>query len=113
MCPASRMLLYRRSRIATLSIDDNIGPQASGVVEFSVVNIDRAYQQAHGLCILDGKVSQAASTRYGYPFTWLCFGFLDPFVGGDAPTKNGGRFCCGETCRDMRNVIGIGKDELG
>ena len=50
--------------------------------QLSVIDVDRAYLQAHSLGVLDRQMAQTSSARYGDPFASPRLRLLDALVGG-------------------------------
>src|SRR5271156_2820294 len=77
--------------------------------QFAVIDVDRADEQPHGLCILHGQVTESANSRDSDPFSRLRRSLLDPLVGRDSSADQRRGIRRRNTGRNVGNIIRIGE----
>jgi hypothetical protein len=103
----------RGGGIAVLGVDRRVGPEPRRVCELSLVDVDRADAESHGLAILNRQMSKPARAGDGQPLSGSCTRDLDALVGGDAGADDGRDRGGGEAGRDVRHVVRVGQDVFG
>src|SRR5580692_3618773 len=81
--------------------------------ELSVIDVDRAYAESHGLGVLDREVSQATHPRDDEPLTRSRLTLLDSLVGRDPGADERCGLCGRQAVWNVCDVVWVGENVLG